>query len=187
MANRDAPYGFKPVARLDGSQIPVKRFSVYSSQADGIYVGDVMKALATGNVEAANAGDGAAVLGVCVGIQDTNGEAVGSPNSSVSTKYLAASTGGYALIALALPDSVFQAQSSGSLDATDVFASVDHVATAGDTITARSRHELNSSTSTSAQFKILGKVEEPGNDWGTNVELLVVAGEGYWFTGAAGI
>lgn len=187
MANVDRPNGFIPCGRLDGSKIPVRRFPIYASQADGVFVGDVMKALATGNVEAANAADDEAVIGVCVGIQDTNGVAIGSPNSSVSTKYLPASTGGYALIALALPDSVFRAQSNASLAATDVFGSVDHVATAGNTTTGRSQHELDSTIASANQFKIIGKVEEPGNDWGSYVEVYVVPGEGYWFDNTNGI
>lgn len=189
MANIDNPRGFTPVAMLDGSAIPVRRFPVYASQADGIFIGDVIKALSSGNVEAADAGDDKAVLGVCVGIFDTNGTPIGEPNSSVSTKYLTATTGGYVNVALALPSAVFRVQclSAATPASTDVFAASDHTATAGSTAMAQSRHELTASFSTDAQFKVIGKVDEPGNDWAEHVDVLVVAQESYWYGEAAGL
>jgi len=179
--------GFTPVGRLDGSAIPVYRFPILATQADGVFVGDWMKALAGGNVEAADDGDDTVMIGACVGIEDTDGVTIGTHGSSVSTKYLPATTGGYAYVALALPDSVFKAQTAGSLAAVDIFSAAALTATAGNTTIARSAHEITGTAGTTEPFKIIGKVEEPGNAWGTNVELKVVPGKSYWFTPVTGI
>ena len=146
-----------------------------------------MKALATGNVEAANDGDDDAMIGACVSIEDTDGITIGTHGSSVSTKYLPASTGGYAYVALALPDSKFKAQTAGSLAATDLFAAVALTATDGNTTIARSAHEITATAGTDEPFKIIGKVDEPGNEWGTSVELIVVPGTSYWFQMTNGV
>lgn len=189
MANRDTPnMGFIPVGRLDGSEIPVRRFSVTTASGTAMYLGDLVVAAGDGYATPhATAGAGDDMLGAVVGIYDSNGVPCGHPNASVSTKYLAASTAGYVDVALALPDSVFRAQCTGTLASTDVFAGVDHVAGTGNTTTSRSGHEVSASATTGANFKIIGKVEDPGNDWGANVELLLVPQESYWFDATDGV
>ncbi len=187
MPNRDAPMGFIPTIKLDGSVIPSRWFPVDSSNATAIFVGDVVKAEGDGNVVPSAAGQASAVIGVVVAVADTKGNSAGHPNGDLSTKYLPALTAGKVKVALAVADAVFRAQSSGTVAESGRFASVDHVAGVGSTVTARSAHELNSSLSTQAQFKIIDKVDDPSNAWGEFVELLVVFGESFWFSSPAGI
>ena len=189
MANKDRPNGFIPVGRLDGSEIPVRRFRVDVSNDTNIFVHDLVGAENDGAIEVADAGEDDTMLGSVVQLQDVNGNPIGHPNSAVSTKYLPSSTAGFALVALALPDSVFRVQASSGVALTqaDVFNGVDIVATAGDATTAVSRMEANSTVATDGQFKIIAKVDEPDNSFAEHVDLLVVAQLSYWFDGTAGL
>ncbi len=187
MANRDAPMGFIPTVKLDGSIIPTRWYPVDDGNATRIGVGDTVKAMPSGDVNFAGAGEGADIIGVVVAIADTKGNSAGHPNGDLSTKYLPATTAGKVNVALFFPDCVFRIQTDGTIAETGRFASANHVATACDTITARSKAELNSSLSTDAGFKIIDKVDEPGNAWGEFVELLVVPSESYWFQDVNGV
>ena len=189
MANRDNRMGFRPVTMLNGAKIPVFRFVVYASGATGLFINDLCSALSTGNIGPASADPGDIMIGSIVGLYDTNGRMIGAWDSSVSTKYLPANTGGYADVALALPEAVFVCQglTGASPAATDVFNASDHTAGTGDTVTGMSGHELTCTFSTANMWKLLGKVEEPSNAWGEHCDMLVVAQESYWYDGTAGV
>jgi len=76
---------------------------------------------------------------------------------------------------------MFKVQTSGSVASTDVFESADTVATACNTVTGRSAMELSGTHTTgAANWLIIDKVDEPGNAFGTNVELLVIPCESYF-------
>ena len=178
MANNDN-LGFRPADRKPDQEL---MFEVKSSNGTAIYVGDVVDVAATGGVTPASGGgtNPERAVGVVVALYDTNGIPVGAPGAAVSTKYLAASTAGYALVALAIPGRRFIAQSqTGQTPTTaDVFGTTDLVAGAGDTTTARSGHELTfSDLNTGGQLLILGKVESPDNTWGEHVDLYVCFNE----------
>ncbi len=178
MANRDTPIGFRPATGV-GTPHQVRRFPVASSNGTNLFVGDVADFDGTA-VGPAAADAGVSAVGVVVAVYDSNGVPCGAPNSSVSTKYLPASTAGYVDVALALPGAVFiaQAQTGQTPAANAIGATTDHVAGTGDTTTATSRHELNcGDLNTGAQFLILGKVDEPNNSWGEHVDLYVVFNE----------
>jgi hypothetical protein len=178
MANIDDPKGFTPVAMFNGAKIPVWRFPVDALNATAIFIGDVIDAEADGNVIPAAADADDSVIGVAVAVYDSNGVPCGAPNSSVSTKYLTALTAGYVDVALALPEAVFRVQVDGTIAETARFANANHVATAGSTTMAQSRHELSATTGTAtAQFKIWDRVREPGNTWGANMDVLVTFNE----------
>jgi len=167
--------GFRPAYDLVGNRLVRHRFPVDVANGTAVFVGDIVANNAAGSVRPAAADAGVTAVGVCVALSDSNGVSIGSPGSSVSTKYLPASTAGYADVVLALPGAVFVAPAGATaFAAADIFCSADHVATAGSTTTARSGHVLNgSSKNTEAQFQILGKVESPDNEWGTYVDLYV--------------
>lgn len=164
-------------AGVAGNHIVVLRFPVDSGNTTAVFLGDVLRNSSTGSVYPAAANAGVTAVGVCVGLYDSAGLPVGSPGSSVSTKYLAASTAGYADVALALPDAIFVAPFGATYTPTaaDIFGSVDHVATAGDTTTSRSGHVLGGAggINTEAQFVILGLVNDPGNSWGDYCDVYV--------------
>jgi len=168
--------GFVP-AGVAGNHIVVLRFPVDSSNGTNVFIGDIMANNAAGSVRPAAANAGVTAVGVCVGLYDSNGVAIGSPGASVTTKYLPSSTAGYADVALALPDAIFVAPFGATYTPTvaDIFGSIDHVATAGSTTTCRSGHVLGGAggINTEAQFVILGLVNEPNNSWGDYCDVYV--------------
>lgn len=180
-------YGFVPFIGGQNT-IRVRRFLTDGSANNTrIFVGDVVKADSGGGIVASTAAAGLNNVGVVVGIYDSNGIPAGHPSSSVTTKYLPASTAALVDVALALPDSFFVAQSAGtSYAATDVFQGVDLVATAGNTTTAHSGHNLGATSG--SDFRILGIVDAPNNAYGSaNCNVVVhflksIFGQG---TGAA--
>lgn len=191
MANLDRPIGLYPIRTFSGARFPVKDFPIDSSNGDDMFVGDVVIAEADGFIGRMVTDSGDAVLGVIVELKDTNGVSIGHPNSAVSTKYLPSSTAGIASIALAMPDAVFGVQSDSGTNVPETarFSQANILGTAGDTVTARSRMELDASDiNTGSQVKIIDKVDEPGNDWDdANVELEVVFQESYWFDATAAV
>ena len=184
MANQDNPIGCRPLTMVDGSQIPVRRYPVDASNGTAIFVGDLVTAEADGNVAPSAANDGILVLGVVVQILDTNEIPIGHPNAAVSTKYLTASTAGFVLVALAVPNALFVIQSDAGTTVAETarFATANHIAGAGDVNTHGSRHELDTSDiGTGLQFRIMDKVDDPGNAWGEgDVDLIVMFNESVW-------
>jgi len=173
MANIDNT-GFRPATSL----IPVRRFPVTAAgnATYNLFVGDAVKPESTGGVCPLDAGatGNDLALGVIVALYDSSGIPVGAPGSSESHKYLTLATAGYADVALAFSDSVFigQSQTGTSYGVADTFASPNIVAGTGDTTTARSGHELGATGG--VDTLILGKVDEPGNSWGVNVDVYFV-------------
>lgn len=178
MANLDQPIGFRPAMGIQNQHVYFT-FPVDVGNATALFVGDVMDFDGTAVIPAAaDAGDSA--VGVCTGILDSNGVPIGHPNSSVSTKYLPTTTAGFAIVALAVPGAIFvcQADDDTALSSSHIGATGDHSAGAGDTVTAVSRHELDASNvGTGLQFRILERVREPNNAWGTNTDVYVVFNE----------
>lgn len=182
MANKNN-LGFRYAYNLHGGTEPVQRFPIDSSNGTNVFVGDVVANNAAGSVRPAAADAGVTVVGIVKALYDSNGVPIGSPGASVSTKYLPSSTAGYADVTLALPTVVFVAQvQAGTVSSVAaIFASLDHVAGVGDTTTSTSGHELNGTTlNTEAQCQILGKVAEPGNDYGADVDVYVRFLESMW-------
>ena len=175
--------GFYP-AGVAGNHIVVLRFPITTGNGATIFVGDVVRNQADGGLIRAAADSGTAQVGVVTALFDTNSIPIGHPMAAVSTKYMAASTAGYADVALALPDAIFIAYAGSNTNFsadTAIYASADHVNTAGSTTTAVSGHVLNGSAlNTEANFQVLGIVAEPGNAWGANVALYVRFLESMW-------
>jgi len=181
MANRDTPRGFRPATGV-GSPVQYKRFRVDAT-------GNATYAMGIGSladldgygVNCTTAGPDVSAAGVVVAVYDSNGNPCGSPNSSVSTKYLPAATDGYALVALATPGAVFIGQMStgAALDEDAVGLTTDNIGdgtNAVDTVTGFATDELDSTTG-QGQFRIIGLVDEPGNSWGTHCDVYFVFNE----------
>lgn len=74
-------------------------------------------------------------------------------------------------------------QANGATAEADVWNCAPMVVTGGSTTTSRSQTELNTasqSSSASEELLIIGKVDEPGNAWGQDVDLLVTFNESAW-------
>ena len=154
MANVDAPNGLKAVRHLTGGAVRTEEFKIASGLSTAIFTGDCVKLLSTGYIDECDAGD--RILGVFAGCSYAN-----SSGEQVFSRQWTAS-----------------ATTQGSVDVSADFADIgqlaDIVATAGDTNTGQSKHEISGTTGTgTAGLRILGKYEEPNNAYGTNGVLEV--------------
>ena len=170
MANLDAPMGATN-ARHITSGTPARQnvYAIASAYDTNIFTGDFVKLVAGGGIEAAAAGD--RLLGVFNGVYYTD-----SQGNQVYSRYWPADTVATNIEAYVIddPDAEFVIQSAGSTVAADVGNLGDHVAGTGSTLTGQSAHEINGTTGTgTAGLRILGKVDSPDNEWGTNVNLRV--------------
>lgn len=160
-------------ARLEETSYRI--YSISASNGTNVFVGDVVSALADGSCAPSAAGDNNIVLGTVVELFDsttnqgvpsnTPGVPIGMWSSSVSSKYLPASTAGYALIAVARPGVRFIAVTNTIMATSAINASTALVAGAGNTTTAQSGHVINGGDlNTGNQFLILAPVNVVGND-----------------------
>lgn len=160
-------------ARLD--TVEYRTYNIAVGNGTAVFVGDCVSALSDGSCAPSAAGDNNIVLGTVVELFDNttnqgvpanvNGVPVGMWASSVSSKYLPASTAGWARIAIAKPGAIFIAVTNTIITAAAINATTALVAGAGNTTTAQSGHVLNGADlNTGNQFLILGPVVLPNND-----------------------
>jgi hypothetical protein len=174
MANLDAPSGARPLRHNSGGTIRTKEYKIASGSSTSIFTGDFVKLLSTGYIDVAAAGN--RILGVFAGVKYTASD--GTPKFA---KYWPASTatlGSADAIAYVYddPNIVFAIQGDGA----DAFTQIGNLAiilaTAGSTTTGQSKMELDTSDigSGTANLRILGLVDDPKNEWGTNAEQEVL-------------
>lgn len=161
MANADQPRGLWPVRHLLGGEIRTSKYTLTTGAT--VFIGDVLKAVAGGTVEAAAADDGVIVVGV-------------------SAEYIAAGAAGTKVKVWDDPYIVFgiQADTGTAVNAADIFRASDHVAGSGSAVTKLSGHELDSSEAAAGsgvQLFIIGKIKQPDNAWGEHVDLEVIFNE----------
>jgi hypothetical protein len=171
MANRDN-MGIRPADKIP-SQEMMFVVTAAGNGTNNMFVGDVVICHSGGGVIVSTGSTNPEyTVGVVVALYDTYGVPVGAPGSAVTTKYLPVSTAGKALVALALPGRRFIGQGTFTSVVADVFTTADISNTAGNTTTATSKHELlGTALNTEGQCLILGKVDEPGNEWGADCDL----------------
>lgn len=170
MANTDAANGFEPVTH-NGSpkQNKYGSYSISTDNDTAIFPGDPVVLQADGDI--ALAGTGSRIVGVFNGCsyKDANGVPQFGrwPGTTTNTDIEA--------FVYDDPDTVFKVQADTSLAATDVGLMVPGEAGSGSTVFDRSRWEVDASeaVATEAQWRVLDKVNEPENAWGTNVKILV--------------
>lgn len=190
MANLNAASGLKPVQHLDGSPYNGRLTMYYVPASDGtaMYVGDPVKSGGTagpagtlvngidvgGMPTVATAAAGNTLRGVVVGFL--------ANQDSLMQKHRAASTARIALVVDA-PDVIFEVQEDavGATTALiDVGENADIIYAAGSATTGISGVMLDSSDhqTTTAQLRILGFVQRPGNEVAVaNAKLLVMINE----------
>ena len=176
MANVDAPNGLTPVRHLTGGVVRANEWKIASGLSTAIFTGDCVKLLSTGYIDECDAGD--RILGVFAGCSypNSSGEQIFSRQWTASL----ATLGSADVTAYVYddPNIVFAVQSAGSADFADIGNLADIVATAGDTTTGRSNHEVSGTTGTgTAGLRILGLYNEPKNAYGTNGVLETVIWE----------
>ena len=194
MANKDAPFGFRPTKMLGGAPFNGSQteYGIASTYNTNIFSGDAVELHTDGTVTIAAAGQ-TNILGVFNGCFYT--DSTGAPNWS---KYWPASTTSTDAVAFVVddPNVLFEAQE----DSTDIGASwpanrgsnANFVSThAGSTKTGRSKQELDSDniTAATANFRIVELSKDPDNSdtASANCNFLVRINEGLYYDNAAGI
>ena len=178
MANVNAPRGFTPVMRADGSAYTGMGRVYYKDTTAGIIgVGDpVIRVVSSsdplGNPEIVRATTGAAITGIVVGI-------VPDPTRPTQVGYLAAADVGYVLVEDD-PDIIYEVQEGGSgtaLAITDIGKHIDSVtALNADTVIGRSKYQIdNGAKATDNTFIIVALSPKPGNAVGAYAKWLVKA------------
>lgn len=161
MANQDFPRGLWPAGHLTGGQIKTRPYILTTGEI--IRRGEVVKAVVGGTVEDSASNDGPIVVGVSADFVDDSG-----------------SVGGKIVNVFDDPDIIFGVQGASSVTpaAIDVFAQSNLATCTKSGVTSASQvSNTELALDAGGQVSILGKVEEPGNDWGENVDLLVVFNE----------
>lgn len=172
MANVDRPNGFRLVKTITGAPVSSVIRSVGVTDAADIFVGDALTL--TSGLAAVAATNDAAFLGVAVGFGKVNsmtGEIQGMFNAtSLETRYYddsASTHTEWVCFYVPASDGVFEVQTSGAQTLLPG-SSCDLVATAGNTTTGQSNHEITSSTN--ADFKVVEVPKYVDNDhtaaWG---------------------
>jgi hypothetical protein len=186
MANKDAPFGLKPVGELGSgyNSAGTTEYKIASGASGNIFSGDLVKMANTGTILVAAAGDQA--LGVFRGCQytDSNGDVIFSPYWPSGTV-----TSDAVAFVVDDPNALFEIQSAatGSVVQTVVGNNADIVYTSGSTKTGISAVEISGTTAaTSAQLRIVGFSGDPDNNTlGTgsasaNVNMIVKINEHFY-------
>ena len=186
MANKNAPFGLRPVGILgsgDNTQ-GTTEYKIASGASGNIFSGDLVKMASTGTILVAAAGDQA--LGVFRGCKytDSNGDVIYSaywPNGTVTSDAVA--------FVVDDPNALFEVQSAatGSVVQTVVGNNADIVYSTGSTKTGISAVEISGTTAaTSAQLRIVGFTADPDNNalgtgtLSTNVNMIVKINEHFY-------
>jgi len=185
MANVDAPFGFRPVKHLDGSEFngQVNKYYIGTGEA-ALFVGDMVILSGTADtnglpgISRVAAGTGNPILGAIVDFQ-ADRENQGKTNHP-------ASTAGYAYVSDA-PDVIYEAQAT-TIAVTDVGQNAPITATAGSTSTGTSAEEVNGAgyVGTTEQVRVLRVKQTSDNEVGANAVVEVLVNE-HVFKQVAGV
>ena len=180
MANKDAAFGLKPIGKV-GQNRDAQGLSEYSiaASATAIYFQDPVKALATGTIGVAAAGN--VLLGSLNGVFFTDA----TTSKPTFANNLKASNTATDIVGFVSDDPYerFEVQSDNTLASaqTDVFMNYDILYTAGDSANYVSKVELDDSTlhSTTGQLKVIGVSKDPSNNdlTASNVNFVVTINE----------
>ena len=165
MANQDSAFGLRPIGKV-GQNRDNQGLSEYSIAASStaIYFQDPVKALATGYIGVAAAGE--ALLGSLNGIFYT----AATTNKPTWANNLAGSNAASDIVGFVSDDPYerfeVQTDNSGASAQTDVFMNYDILYAAGDSANYVSKVELDDSTTSasSGQLKVLGVSKEIKNN-----------------------
>lgn len=151
MANKDRPLGFRFAYTKHGGPPQIHH---YKNTAVIIYPGDIVHLDGSGRVNTA---------------------AITETPMGVAKNYVSATAGQDVEVYDDLENTIFrvQADEDDIADDTKTGLFFDFVATTGNTTTLQSKQELDSDSSAEDTLVLLGKVDEPGNDYGEFVEVYV--------------
>jgi len=187
MANKDAPFGLKPIGKV-GQNRDSQGLSEYSiaASATAIYFQDPVEILATGTIGVAAATD--ALLGSLNGVFFTDA----STDKPTYANHLNASNTATDIVGFVSDDPYerFEIQADGATAAADVGLNADIVYAAGSSPDYVSQVELDTSDQKTgtAQLRIIGISKDPDNNTAgsANVNLVTIINE-HQLKGTTGI
>ena len=187
MANKDAPFGLKPIGKV-GQNRDAQGLSEYSiaASATAIYFQDPVEILATGTIGVAAASD--ALLGSLNGVFFTDA----SSSKPTYANHLNASNTATDIVGFVSDDPYerFEIQADGATAAADVGLNADIVYAAGSSPDYVSKVELQTSDQKTgtAQLRIIGISKDPDNNTAgsANVNLVTIINE-HQLKGTTGI
>ena len=168
MANKDAPFGLRPVGEL-GSEIQnggTSKYLITSNDTQAIYKGDLVKLESTGYITKTDNSDAVASIGVF------NGCFYNDPTTQKPTwsnHYPASTTptvGEIEAFVYDDPNKLFLIQGNGIIAQSSVGRNSNIVYAAGSTINGQSKTEMNSTTESAGvtgQLRIIRICEDPDN------------------------
>tara|TARA_R110002012_G_C11487740_1_gene595811 strand:- start:52 stop:636 length:585 start_codon:yes stop_codon:yes gene_type:complete len=168
MANKDAPFGLRPVGEL-GSEIQnggTSKYLITSGDAQAIYKGDLVKLEATGYITKTDNSDAVASIGVF------NGCFYNDPTTQKPTwkNYYPGSitptVGEIEAFVYDDPNKLFLIQGNGIIAQSSVGRNSNIVYAAGSTINGQSKTEMNATTESAGvtgQLRIIRICEDPDN------------------------
>ena len=173
----DAPNGFTPFGHLIGSvtaELSQVKYGFASAYATSIFRGDLVSLVAAGTIVRSSESDDN-ILGAFAGVKY-----VDAGGSQVFSNMWTGATVGSEITALIYDDPwiIYRVQADGAIGQDSVGENANMINTVGNTRTGNSREEVDATTSTVIdQIRVIGRVDEPGNEWGDNTDLLVLINE----------
>ena len=193
MANKDAPFGLRPVGEL-GSEIQnggTSKYLITSGDGQAIYKGDLVKLESTGYITASGDGDAVRAIGVF------NGCFYNDPTTQKPTwkNYYPGSitptVGDIEAFVYDDPNQLFLIQDEGTLAQTNVGNNADFATyVAGSTVNGHSKVEMSSTAAaTAANLRIIRISEDPENSdiSSANANWVVKFNEHLYYDNSAGI
>ena len=148
MANKDAPFGLRPIRMIGGCDFTggQDRFDVASGYTTSLYQGDLVEPLTNGTIGRKAAGETDPVLGVFNGCRYTN-PTTGTPTWANTYQQPIAASDIYAFV-VCDPSVVYEVQADDTFPTTDLFGNFDIVdnSPVGDVNSGISHLELDVTT-----------------------------------------
>ena len=131
MANKDAPFGLRPIRMIGGGDFTggQDRFDVASGYTTSLYQGDLVEPLTNGTIGRKAAGETDPVLGVFNGCRYTN-PTTGTPTWANTYQQPIAASDIYAFV-VCDPCVVYEVQADDTFPTTDLFGNFDIVDNTG--------------------------------------------------------
>lgn len=174
MANVSRISGFVPVRNLNGAPVnlALTTYFVPASDATALFVGDAVKLSGASDVNGRRAVTKAAIGDAIVG---TVVEFYPDLANLNTPQFRPASTARYVWVCDD-PNTIYQAQISGTVDAADVGLNANHADAGGSTFTGLSGETLNGATKATTAtltWKILDFVQSPENELGAFAKVFL--------------
>jgi len=194
MANKDAPFGLRPVGKL-GSNINnegTSKYQIVSGETDVVMKGDLVKLEASGYITKSGNGDAVAAIGVFNGCFYQDPTTQKPTWSNYYPGSITVTQGTIDAYVYDDPNTLYEIQANGIVAQDKVGRNADIVYAVGNTINGQSKTELNSTVAgagVAAQLRIVRICEDPDNSdiATTDANWIVRINEHQYYANTAGV